>query len=470
MMRLTGQKHPALTTVATTVVLIAASMLVGRSEAVDPLVGTVALDSGTGTSISERAVHVPSVSVRQARVLHTKGTPALPPSALGQLDIPVPALLAYQRAAAVMAQVDGSCGLSWTLLAAIGRVESDHGQYGGARLLSDGTSSREIRGVALDGSGPLAKIPDTDAGRLDGDTVWDRAVGPMQFLPTTWSVVGVDADGDGVRSPDDIDDAALAAGVFLCSAPGDLDTQKGVRDAVFRYNPSTSYVASVLAVERAYRAGKFATPGDLVLAAPIPVIETQSGDHSTGTRVRSGHHGQSATQQATQPGAGSGGSGGNSGSATHSGPDSPATGSTGTAGPGTPSGTPDPGGTGGNAPGPSGTPDPPPPATPDPTQTPDPAPDPPSPSEPAPIELTGVLNTCGVDQALWCLDEVTLDVGDADVLAAAAGSDFDGDGVVESNAVELAGLVGTKVTVLAAPDTDPPVVVAINGAPYALPQ
>ena len=47
---------------------------------------------------------------------------------------------------------------------------------------------------------------------------YDRAVGPMQFIPSTWSVIGVDGDNDGKRNPQDIDDAALATAVYLCSA------------------------------------------------------------------------------------------------------------------------------------------------------------------------------------------------------------------------------------------------------------
>ena len=210
---------------------------------------------------------MPTVPVDRARVRHDKGTPRLSQSAYTDLDIPAAALLAYHGAAEVMAEVDEACGLSWTLLGAIGRVESDHGRYAGAQLLADGTSTERIRGVALDGDGPVARIRDTDAGLLDGDPVWDRAVGPMQFLPSTWSVVGVDADGDGVRSPDDLQDAALAAAVLLCSAPGHLDTAEGRRTAVFRYNPSHSYVASVLALERAYSAGEFDVPG--ALTAPV---------------------------------------------------------------------------------------------------------------------------------------------------------------------------------------------------------
>ena len=49
----------------------------------------------------------------------------------------------------------------------------------------------------------------------------------MQFIPSTWAVVGVDADGDGERNPQDIDDAALAAAVYLCSGNEDLSTDAG---------------------------------------------------------------------------------------------------------------------------------------------------------------------------------------------------------------------------------------------------
>ena len=471
-MRLTGQNRFTLTTVTAAVVLFATSALAGWGDSVEPRAGTVSLESGAGHSVSERTVHVPTISVGQARVRDTKGTPKLPPSALAHLDIPATALLAYQGAAVVMEQVDESCGLSWTLLAAIGRVESDHGRYAGGELRADGTSSRAIRGVALDGSGPLARIRDTDGGRLDGDPVWDRAVGPMQLLPSTWSVLAVDADGDGVRSPDDINDAALAAAVFLCSAPGDLDTRSGRRAAVYRYNPSSSYVASVLALERAYRTGEFDTLGDLAQAGPVEtILATRSDAHTAGRHSGSGHHRGPDAQHAARAGAGPGHQDSDpTTQATRDPTDSPDPTHTGTT---SSTGTPDSATTG--APDPTPTPDPDPdpdpteaPApsgTPDPTQDPTPTPDP-DPT-PDPVQLTGVLTACGPDQAQWCLDEVPLDVGDTDFLATAASSDFDADGVVESNTEELTGLAGTDVAVLAAPDTAPAVVLAINGAAYA---
>lgn len=171
--------------------------------------------------------------------------------------IPSAALSAYQRAATVINAADKGCKLPWQLVAAIGRVESDHGRYGGNTLGKDGVSRPGIYGVPLNGSKNTQAIRDTDAGQYDNDGRWDRAVGPMQFIPSTWSVVGVDADGDGKRNPQDIDDAALAAAVYLCSGNEDLSTEAGQKKAVFRYNHSNSYVALVLDLTKAYLQGDF---------------------------------------------------------------------------------------------------------------------------------------------------------------------------------------------------------------------
>ena len=176
-------------------------------------------------------------------------------AAAGSKLIPGPALAAYQRAATVMDAADEKCGLEWPLVAAIGKAESDHGAANGSTLRVDGVAVPAIVGVPLDGSPGRAAISDTDGGRLDRDRGWDRAVGPMQFIPTTWGVVGVDADGDGQRNPQDIDDAALAAAVYLCSGDEDLSTAAGQRTAVLRYDHSQSYADSVLAIARSYVAG-----------------------------------------------------------------------------------------------------------------------------------------------------------------------------------------------------------------------
>ena len=177
--------------------------------------------------------------------------------------IPAPALAAYQRAETVINAADPSCRLPWALLAAIGRVESNHGQFGGSTVGADGVVTPPIIGSALDGSSGTTKIPDTDDGSLDQDTTWDRAVGPLQFIPSTWSSVGVDADGDAIRNPQDIDDAALAAAVYLCSGNDDLSTLDGQRSAIFRYNHSASYVTLVLSIMSDYGSslGSVATVG-----------------------------------------------------------------------------------------------------------------------------------------------------------------------------------------------------------------
>jgi hypothetical protein len=171
--------------------------------------------------------------------------------------IPTAALSAYQRAATVMNAADKACAVPWQLIAAIGRVESDHGRYGGNTLGTDGISRPGICGIALNGKHKTQAISDTDAGQYDNDKVWDRAVGPMQFIPSTWSVVGVDADGDAKRNPQDIDDAALASAVYLCSGDDNLATEPGQRNSVFRYNHSEEYVDLVLSIMNAYTEGDY---------------------------------------------------------------------------------------------------------------------------------------------------------------------------------------------------------------------
>jgi membrane-bound lytic murein transglycosylase B len=190
------------------------------------------------------------------------------PSKVAANGIPAAALRAYRTAEATMSIADPSCGLSWGLLAGIGRVESDHGRYGGAVLGNDGTSTPQILGLPLNGVGPVAAIADTDNGELDGDTRWDRAVGPLQFIPSTWAMVGVDGDGDGNRDPHDIDDAALAAAAYLCVGDNDLSTPAGVSDAVYSYNHSADYVALVTGIAHAYASGAVALPLTATLALP----------------------------------------------------------------------------------------------------------------------------------------------------------------------------------------------------------
>jgi len=156
-------------------------------------------------------------------------------------DIPLIALEAYGYAELYVQQTQPNCHLTWTTLAGIGKVESNHGQSGGATLGNDGRPSKPILGDPLDGQGGRKVIPDTDKGALDGDKIYDRAVGPMQFLPSTWQTWQIDADRDGRADINDIDDAALAAGNYLCANQRDLSTAGGWWQAVASYNAPITY-------------------------------------------------------------------------------------------------------------------------------------------------------------------------------------------------------------------------------------
>lgn len=171
--------------------------------------------------------------------------------------IPARALRAYGDATLAVAAENPGCGLGWTTLAGIGAVESGHGTTRGTRLGDDGRPLTPILGPALDGRPGFAALPaDEDSRRWTGDAQWQRAVGPMQFLPSTWKRWGADGDGDGVADPNDIDDAALAAGRYLCAAGGDLTTGAGWSRAVRAYNHSDAYVAQVRALADGYAAAR----------------------------------------------------------------------------------------------------------------------------------------------------------------------------------------------------------------------
>ncbi len=179
---------------------------------------------------------------------------ATPPGSSEEAStIPARALAAYTGAAdRAVAEYPG-CYLHWSVLAGIGAIESGHGQ--GARTAGDGRVTPTVVGPRLDGSPGMFRIRDTDDGWLDGDTVWDRAVGPMQFTPSMWRWIGRDADGDGRADPNDFDDAALTAADRLCQAGGDLRIPENVLAAVRSYNPSEAYIRSVLGWAAWYAVG-----------------------------------------------------------------------------------------------------------------------------------------------------------------------------------------------------------------------
>ena len=180
----------------------------------------------------------PSVDARWVR--RTAAAAGIPEAALG----------AYARA---VLGAPASCGVGWTTLAGIGWIESQHGTLGGRSLDAAGRPSSPILGPALDGAGPVAAIRATASGSLlHGDPEWDHAVGPLQFLPSTWETWARDGDGDGTADPQDLDDAAAAAAAYLCGTGQDLTTGPGWSAAVYAYNHSATYVQSVYVAATTY--------------------------------------------------------------------------------------------------------------------------------------------------------------------------------------------------------------------------
>ncbi|RLK54468.1 lytic transglycosylase domain-containing protein [Actinokineospora cianjurensis] len=205
--------------------------------------------------------------------------PAVSPLPGGPNGIPGTMLQAYMRAAQALATTTPGCKIDWPLLASIGRIESNHAR--GGRVDASGRTASPILGPVLNGGG-FAAIRDTDGGRYDGDARWDRAVGPMQFIPSTWKGYASDGNGDGETDPNNIYDATLGAGKYLCSGGLDLSNPQQRATAVFRYNHSDSYVRTVLIWADAYAKGVTPLPSTPVdqaeqLALPAPVEPRPQG-------------------------------------------------------------------------------------------------------------------------------------------------------------------------------------------------
>lgn len=171
--------------------------------------------------------------------------------------IPATAMAAYGRVELRLRAEQPGCHLAWNTLAGIGWVESQHGTLGGRTLRADGRSSSAVIGPALNGQGFAAIRSTPTSAAWHGDTTWEHAVGPLQFLGSTWQRWAADGDGDGVRDPLDLDDAALAAGRYLCADRHDLATVSGWNAAIHSYNHDRNYVLAVLDAANTYarRAG-----------------------------------------------------------------------------------------------------------------------------------------------------------------------------------------------------------------------
>jgi membrane-bound lytic murein transglycosylase B len=173
------------------------------------------------------------------------------------LDFPLVVLDALWKATSTANAQYPACRLSWSLLAGISRIESGHGTSGGASVAASGDVTPHILGPVLDGKN-FALILDTDHGVWDGDPVYDRAVGPMQFIPSSWLIYGQDGNGDGKADPNNYYDATLGAANHLCRGGADTSTDAGRRSAVLSYNQSEQYLATVVAYADGY--AKFQIP------------------------------------------------------------------------------------------------------------------------------------------------------------------------------------------------------------------
>ncbi|WP_046919056.1 lytic transglycosylase domain-containing protein, partial [Streptomyces stelliscabiei] len=220
-------------------------------------------------------------------------TPTTGPGTTGASESGIPATVldAYKKAEASLRESKPGCNLPWQLLAAIGKVES--GQASGGRVDAEGTTiGKKILGPPLNGNG-FANISDTDNGVYDDDSTHDRAVGPMQFIPSTWKWAGRDGNADGAEDPNNVYDAALAAGHYLCRFDWDLSNDANLRSAILSYNNSTEYYNTVMSWLAHYRKGTHEIPdgtGSLPQTPSGPGNDTGTGGNTgTGTGNNTGN-------------------------------------------------------------------------------------------------------------------------------------------------------------------------------------
>lgn len=274
-----GADRKVLTSVAVTATAIAVLTAVGLSvdtsppEAADitPLAETVPRTSISPTTSDAAPPEPPSA---EPTPTEDPGAAHIAPATIpdGPLGIPGIALDAYHRATERLTVEQPACEMDWTILAGIGQVESNQGR---GKFDVHGNTIGRILGPRLDGSLPgTAVIADTDGGRFDDDAEFDRAVGPVQFIPSTWALLGRDGNGDGVADPNNIYDGALAAATLLCNMGGSMADPAARTRAILAYNNSLAYVANVNAWAHGYAVNVFPLPSDLPeIHRPEPTVE-----------------------------------------------------------------------------------------------------------------------------------------------------------------------------------------------------
>jgi membrane-bound lytic murein transglycosylase B len=237
-----------------------------RDAAITP-VAAVAPASTDPTGPMVITVQHPKIGFHIGAATVSAPPPTVVVNSPGALGIPTMALSAYRNAERMMAGADPGCGISWNLLAGIGRIESLHANGGATD--ARGTATRPIYGPALDGTLPGNEV--IVQGNAGGRVTYARAMGPMQFLPGTWARYASDGDGDGVADPQNLYDATLAAARYLCSGGLNLRDQSQVMAAILRYNNSMPYAQNVLGWAAAYATGVIPVDLPPITGPPPPL-------------------------------------------------------------------------------------------------------------------------------------------------------------------------------------------------------
>ena len=231
---------------------------------ITPLAAVAQTGDESGVQIVAATRPLPLLRIAAASV--SAPPPPVVVNSPGSLRIPAMALSAYRNAERMMAAAYPACGVSWNLLAGIGRIESLHANGGATD--SRGTPISPIYGPALDGTLPGNEVivQSVQSGRAN----YARALGPMQFLPGTWARYASDGDGDGKADVQNLYDSTLAAARYLCSGNLNLRNPSQVMGAILRYNNSTAYASNVLGWAAAYATG--VVPVDLPpITGPAPL-------------------------------------------------------------------------------------------------------------------------------------------------------------------------------------------------------
>lgn len=237
-----------------------------RDNAVTPL-AAVQPSPGTRTGASVVAVTKTPTAFHVAASTVSAPPPSVVVNSPGTLRIPAMALSAYRNAERMMATAAPGCGVSWNLLAGIGRIESMHANGGATD--TRGTAMQPIYGPVLDGTLPGNEI--IVQNRTADRVAYARAMGPMQFLPGTWARYASDGDGDGKADVQNLFDSTLAAARYLCSGGLNLRDPSQVMSSILRYNNSVAYARNVLGWAAAYATG--VVPVDLpAITGPVPPL------------------------------------------------------------------------------------------------------------------------------------------------------------------------------------------------------